>query len=227
MNQDYIGNVIKKIRKENGLTQEKFALKYNVTYQAVSKWERGKSIPDINILKAICDDYNLDINELLQLNSKKNKKNKTIFIFITIIIILIIFCAFLIIKEDSNDFNFKTLFTNCDDFKLFGTIAYSESKTSIYISNITYCGDKNNTKYKSIKCTLYETNGDVQTKIDSYDYKEEITLEDFLKNVKFNIEHYSKTCKMYLENALHIEIEAIDINGKTTFYKIPLMLDNC
>ena len=38
MDQEKIGNLIKKIRKENHLTQAELANKLGVTYQAVSKW---------------------------------------------------------------------------------------------------------------------------------------------------------------------------------------------
>lgn len=41
MNQEKFGKSIKKIRLENNLTQKQFADQYNVTYQAVSKWENG------------------------------------------------------------------------------------------------------------------------------------------------------------------------------------------
>ena len=39
MDQEKIGKFIKEIRKKNNLTQAELAEKYNVTYQAVSKWE--------------------------------------------------------------------------------------------------------------------------------------------------------------------------------------------
>ncbi len=41
MDQELIGKFIKEIRKKNNLTQQEFATKYKVTYQAVSKWENG------------------------------------------------------------------------------------------------------------------------------------------------------------------------------------------
>lgn len=41
MNQEKFGKLIKDIRKKNNLTQKQLAAKYNVTYQAVSKWENG------------------------------------------------------------------------------------------------------------------------------------------------------------------------------------------
>ena len=49
MNQEKIGEFIKKLRQDNNLTQKDLANKYNVTYQAVSKWERGLNIPDISL----------------------------------------------------------------------------------------------------------------------------------------------------------------------------------
>ena len=76
MDQEKIGKIIKEIRKNNNLTQADLANKYNVTYQAVSKWENGKNIPDISILKQMSKDFNIDINDLLdgKVNNKKNNK---------------------------------------------------------------------------------------------------------------------------------------------------------
>ena len=45
MEQEKVSNFIKKIRKDNNLTQKDLAEKYGVTYQAVSKWENGLSFP--------------------------------------------------------------------------------------------------------------------------------------------------------------------------------------
>ena len=47
MNSIEIGKKIKQIRKDFKLTQKEFADKYNVTYQAVSKWENGKNLPSM------------------------------------------------------------------------------------------------------------------------------------------------------------------------------------
>ena len=44
MNQDKISKLIKELRKKNNLTQNEFAKQFNVTYQAVSKWENGKNL---------------------------------------------------------------------------------------------------------------------------------------------------------------------------------------
>ena len=89
MDQEKIGKMIKEIRKNNNLTQADLANKYNVTYQAVSKWENGKNIPDISILKQMSKDFNIDINDLLDGETSK-KKIKTSYYIIGIIIILFI-----------------------------------------------------------------------------------------------------------------------------------------
>ena len=53
MDENKLGNIIIKLRHDNNLTQKELANILNVTYQAVSKWENNKSIPDIMILKEI------------------------------------------------------------------------------------------------------------------------------------------------------------------------------
>ena len=206
MDQEKIGKLIKEIRTSQKLSQQKFAEKYGVTYQAVSKWENGKNMPDITILKKI-------------------------FIIILIIIILIFIISLLIFtNKKGQSFEFKTLSTACNNFNLYGSLAYDNEKSSIYISNITYCGGDDNNKYKEINCTLYETEENTKTKISSYNYtgEESIDLETFLKDVEFNVDNYKKTCKIYKENSLNLEIDAIDENGHTTSYKIPLTPEeNC
>ena len=98
MNQEKIGSLIKKIRKENNLTQQDFAKKYGVTYQAVSKWENGKNIPDVSLLKEISKDFNVNIEDLLEGRvSSKNKSNKSKLIIIIILLsIIIVLSSFII-----------------------------------------------------------------------------------------------------------------------------------
>ena len=163
MDQKKIGSLIKKIRLDNNLTQKEFADKYNVSFQAVSKWERGFNLPDVAILKQIADDFHLDVNELLDGtiknddNHKKNNKKKKILIIIGIIVIisLIVFVTIKLVNKE--DFQFKTLSSNCSNFDITGSIAYNSNKSYIYITDIKYCGTVDNTKYQSILCTSYST----------------------------------------------------------------------
>lgn len=64
MNQEHIGKFIAKCRKEQNLTQEQLAEKLNITYKAVSKWECGKSLPDVSIMQDLCKILNITLNEL-------------------------------------------------------------------------------------------------------------------------------------------------------------------
>ncbi len=228
MNSEKIGKFIKSIRQKEGISQQKFANKYGVTYQAVSKWETGKNIPDIAILKQICRDYNMNLDDFLDAKISRLPKPK-IYITLIILLIIIILCTFLIITSSSN-FQFKTLAAGCDNFNLSGSIAYDKNKSSIYISNISYCGKKNQNQYQKIDCVLYEQINNKKIKISEYNYSEKslITLDDFLKEVQFNVDNYSQTCKLYKENSLFLEIQALTINNTLTTYQIPLRLqDNC
>lgn len=229
MNQERIGKFILELRKKNNLTQKEFSNKLGVTYQAVSKWETGKNIPDIAILKQICEEFEVDINELLGVKGKEKKRYYSLVIFIILLILIAIFIIQLRHSQDNN-FEFKMLEANCDNFNISGSIAYNDNKSSIYISNVEYCGINDNTKYEKIECSLYDVNNNKEVKIDNCNYNNTdiITLEEYLKNVKFNIDNYASLCKNYSTNYLQLEINATDKKGRVTSYKIPLKLkDNC
>lgn len=228
MNQEKIGQFIKKIREENKLTQKELADKLGVTFQAVSKWENGKNVPDISILKEMSKMFNVDIDEILD-GEKKNKKNNNYIYPIALILILISLLLFgMIYYNNNDDYEFKTISSKCSDFKITGSAAYNKDKATIYISNVEFCGKEDTTKYKSITCTLYETYNDTKTKISNCDIKKNTNLEDFLKDVNINVEHFSKSCKNLNKNNLTLEIEAKDINNKTITYTIPIKLnDSC
>lgn len=228
MNQEKIGQFIKKIREENKLTQKELADKLGVTFQAVSKWENGKNVPDISILKEMSKMFNVDIDEILD-GEKKNKKNNNYIYPIALILILISLLLFgMIYYNNNDDYEFKTISSKCSDFKITGSAAYNKDKATIYISNVEFCGKEDTTKYKSITCTLYETYNDTKTKISNCDIKKNTNLEDFLKDVNINVEHFSKSCKNLNKNNLTLEIEAKDTNNKTITYTIPIKLnDSC
>ena len=61
-----LGQMIVKLRKEQGLTQETFAKKFNVTRQTVSNWENEKSYPDLHTLVKISDEFHLSLDILLK-----------------------------------------------------------------------------------------------------------------------------------------------------------------
>ena len=65
MNQVKIGRFIADCRKEKHITQVQLAEKLNITNRAVSKWETGKSMPDVSIMVELCGILDITVNELL------------------------------------------------------------------------------------------------------------------------------------------------------------------
>ena len=83
MNNQAIGNFIKALRTEQGLTQKQLAEKINVTDKAVSRWETGKGAPDVTLLLPLSQLFGVSVNELLrgeriQADQKLEKSEETI-----------------------------------------------------------------------------------------------------------------------------------------------------
>ena len=57
---------ISELRKSNNLTQAEFAERLNYSDKAVSKWERGDSLPDVIVLKTIADMYGVGLDDMLR-----------------------------------------------------------------------------------------------------------------------------------------------------------------
>ncbi len=70
----YLGENIKKLRREKNLTQENLAEFLGVTFQSVSNWERGESYPDITILPEIAGFFKVSVDELLGLSKADAEK---------------------------------------------------------------------------------------------------------------------------------------------------------
>ena len=60
-----IGENIKAIRKNKGMTQAELAIKLNVARQTISKWEKGLSVPDAEMVQKISEILDVDIKQLL------------------------------------------------------------------------------------------------------------------------------------------------------------------
>ncbi|MCM1371037.1 MAG: helix-turn-helix transcriptional regulator [Clostridium sp.] len=106
MNQEKNGIFISNQRKEKKLTQEQLAEKMGVSKNAVSKWERGLSFPDVSLYKKLCEELDISIEELINgekdnsdeaknralintIESREKEKKKLFWIIILSIIIII------------------------------------------------------------------------------------------------------------------------------------------
>ena len=70
----YLGENIKRLRREKELTQEMLADFLGVTFQSVSNWERGESYPDITVLPEIASFFRVSVDELLGMNKNEAQK---------------------------------------------------------------------------------------------------------------------------------------------------------
>ena len=63
-----LGEKIKALRKGNNLSQEVFANYLGVSFQAVSKWETGNTMPDVTMIPAIASFFGVSTDELFDFN---------------------------------------------------------------------------------------------------------------------------------------------------------------
>lgn len=121
MDSKKIGSFIAERRKALGMTQLELANKLSITDRAVSKWENGRGLPDISLIKPLCDELQITVNDLLsgeklqesqieakseeniintlQFSKKKQKNYKAIIIaaiiitFLPFIVLFSLFCV--------------------------------------------------------------------------------------------------------------------------------------
>lgn len=65
LNREKFGSFVALLRKEKGLTQKALAQQLHVTDKAVSKWERGLSLPDVTLLTPLAETLGITVSELL------------------------------------------------------------------------------------------------------------------------------------------------------------------
>lgn len=80
INSTFIGNKIAEARKKSNLSQAELANKISISPQAVGKWERGESMPDITTLNRLAEIFGVDLNyfsDTFQSNTieKQNEKH--------------------------------------------------------------------------------------------------------------------------------------------------------
>ncbi len=83
MNSLNIGKNIKKLRDERNITQQQLADAIGVSFQAVSKWECGTTLPDIAMLPAIASFFDVTIDELFKpdMMAYRNKAERLMSIY--------------------------------------------------------------------------------------------------------------------------------------------------
>jgi len=73
MNQEIISAAIRRLREEQGMTQEALAARIGVSDKAVSKWETGKGLPDIGLMEPLAKALGVSVVELFKGQSTQNR----------------------------------------------------------------------------------------------------------------------------------------------------------
>ena len=94
MNEKDFGNKIKILRKQNNMSQDELASILNVTRQAISSWERGITIPDINMIEKLSKTFSMGIDEIISGESKVIEKQYdrkgTILLYVSSILLVVL-----------------------------------------------------------------------------------------------------------------------------------------
>lgn len=226
MNDEKIGNFIKKLRCEKDLNQTELAKEFNVSPTTINKWEHGKiSLTSAN-LKMLADYFHVSADEMLAgdyiNDSEKNSisevtyelldqnihlKKKSKFISKSLTFVLLLFFVYYFINSygktkvytittDSDNFQIKDSFIFKTPDKIYLTLKYS-SKNTI-----------NNIKLYTNDATIINTNNinNVITISDSYEEMEYFYFNDFNN----------------LINNLYVEIK---MENETLNYKLNIKRD--
>jgi transcriptional regulator with XRE-family HTH domain len=75
MMQILFGESLRRLRREKNLTQEQLSARLNVSFQTVSKWERGESTPDITMLPVLAGFFGVRTDDLLGIDQAENERH--------------------------------------------------------------------------------------------------------------------------------------------------------
>ena len=237
MDQEKIGKFIFELRKEKKMTQQELADKIGVTDRAISKWENGRGMPDLSLMKPLCDVLGITLNELisgeriekkeLQKKSEENilktinysnKKTKYFKLFlgclITIFLLLVLMFVIDVRRMNKNE---EVVFSTWG-FDYFPAINLNDEEIEIAVKNfLVDKGDKESKRYEDSKTF-------VSMRV--------FLLEEIEKDKKYNLYAWVLEGKYYLENneikqdsgssiPHKFVVEKVDGVFKVTDYKIP------
>lgn len=72
MDQQKIGAFISELRKDGKLTQEQLGEKLGVSQRSISRWETGRNMPDISLLKPLSSELGITVSELIEGERQEN-----------------------------------------------------------------------------------------------------------------------------------------------------------
>lgn len=156
MDNKKIGKLIADLRKKQGLTQQELGDKVGVGFRAVSKWERGLTLPDISIINELSKILGISSDELLtgKVNNSKSKKKLSpkvkVTITIAMIVIIVLSLTFAHYSNKTYEYDIRSL--KIEECYVEGKMLFNKDKITLIINKI----DFKDTMFKSMKIKNYE-----------------------------------------------------------------------
>ena len=236
MDNKKIGKLIADLRRKQGLTQEQLGEKVGVGFRSVSKWECGKTLPDIGIINDLSKILGISSDELLsgELKSKEEDSNKKkispkIIITISILTLILIFISTIYTYEKNKTYTYQVFSSEKEDYFIDGTATYKNGNITMILSDIEFKDKElNNTiienyEYSiSIKGNLIFSLGF----INMVDYLDEpISIEQFNENLSINFSNNTKISKEeILANNLILQFKFLTEDNEIITKEIKLIL---
>lgn len=179
------------------------------------------------ILKEISELFGVNIDEIINGKKQKDKiSRKYIIVIVLISIVALLTILVIVFHNKDNSFSYNEIKSTHSDFNVSGSVVQGSDRTLLVITDVSYNGEDANNKYKKIECNLYEVLGDTKTKVNSCDTGNDLTLKEYLNNIKIKIDHHKNNCTMFKKSNMYMEINATDETNKTIVYKIPIEINN-
>ena len=233
-----LGKIITKYRKENNLTQLDLSKKLNITDKAISRWETGKSSPDLDMIARLSKLFKVDYNDLLKARLaddkdgeiianeiteefKEIKKKNAKKIKIGIIIFLIVFLIYTIAIIFTHTFNrFKVYNVGIDTNNIYivnGIYVETRIRDTLNIGDLKIKGyDAKNTDIISVD--LYYVENEKKYVLQSYSSLENIRFDSNLSYIKVD------DLSDYFDN-LYLNISIVNTKNEDTNYTVKLNFD--
>lgn len=233
MDNKKIGKLIADLRKQKGMTQQELGDKIGVGFRAVSKWERGLTLPDIGNINELSKILGITSDELLkgELNKenkiKKKPSSKIIKITISIISIIILITTFIIYQN--NKTYAYSIENATDEYYVDGKLIFNEDNISIIVNKI----DFKDVKFSSTIIQNYEyeikCNNEHIVKQGYVPYislmDTPISINEFTKKLTINYNAKTKLEKAkILKNGIKIDFIFLDENNNKIKKEIKLTL---
>jgi len=149
MDNKKIGKLIAKLRNEKELTQQELGDMVGVGFRAVSKWERGLTMPDIGIINELSQILGITSDELLsgELKQSKNNKDKKkiptkLKVILSVVFSLIVIITSVFLYYQNKTYTYTISSANEDEYVVKGQLTLQGNNASLLINQLYFKDEK-------------------------------------------------------------------------------------